>query len=245
MPRATVVEIQSGMGTKRALSTWDDLNHRIEVCEACERLVTHCRKVAREKRAAYRDWDYWGKPVPNMGTARGRLLIVGLAPGAHGSNRTGRMFTGDDSGNWLFRSMHRAGFASQPTATDRNDGLRLIDCAITVVGHCAPPDNKPEREEIETCRPFLSETIDASAARAYMALGGIAWREMFRQFRERAWHAGALPAFRHGAIVELANGRTSLASYHPSRQNTNTGRLTEAMLDAAFATARRLVECHA
>jgi uracil-DNA glycosylase family 4 len=245
MPRATVVEIQSGMGTKRALSTWDDLNHRIEVCEACERLVTHCRKVAQEKRAAYRDWDYWGRPVPNMGTARGGLLIVGLAPGAHGSNRTGRMFTGDDSGNWLFRSMHRAGFASQPTATDRNDGLRLVDCAITAVGHCAPPDNKPERGEIETCRPFLSETIDASAARVYMALGGIAWREMFRQFRERGWHAGALPAFGHGAVVELANGRTALACYHPSRQNTNTGRLTEAMLDAAFATARRLVECHA
>jgi uracil-DNA glycosylase family 4 len=232
------------MATQRGMSAWDDLNRRIEACEACERLVAHCRKVAVEKRAAYRDWEYWGKPVPNMGTARGGLLkvpllIVGLAPGAHGSNRTGRMFTGDDSGNWLFRSMHRAGFASQPTATDRNDGLQLIDCAITAVGHCAPPDNKPTTGELETCRPFLSETIDASRARVFMALGGIAWREMFRQFRERGWHAGTLPKFAHGAVVDLHDGRKALASYHPSRQNTNTGRLTEAMLDAVFADVRR------
>jgi uracil-DNA glycosylase family 4 len=230
----------------RGVGACEDLNLRIETCTACERLVAHCRKVAVEKRAAYRDWDYWGKPVPNMGTARGGLLIVGLAPGAHGSNRTGRMFTGDDSGNWLFRAMHRAGFASQPTATDRNDGLRLIDCAITAVGHCAPPDNKPERGEIETCRPFLSETIDASRARVFMALGGIAWREMFRQFRDRGWHAGTLPKFAHGAEVALSGQRQggalwAIASYHPSRQNTNTGRLTAAMLDSAFARASELL----
>ncbi len=220
---------------------WNDLNRRIEACTACDRLVTHCRKVAQEKRAAYRECDYWGRPVPNMGAARGGLLIVGLAPGAHGSNRTGRMFTGDDSGNWLFRSMHRCGFASQATATDRRDGLRLIDCAITAVGHCAPPDNKPERCEIEACRPFLSETIDLSHARVFLALGGIAWREMFRQFRQRDWHAGPLPPFSHGAKVPLSGNRWALASYHPSRQNTNTGRLTETMLNDVFESARELL----
>jgi uracil-DNA glycosylase family 4 len=223
-------------------AAWDDLNRRIEACTACERLVAHCRTIAREKRAAYRDWEYWGRPVPNFGDERGRLLIVGLAPGAHGSNRTGRMFTGDDSGNWLYRAMHRAGFANQPHTTDRDDGLRLIDCSITAVGHCAPPDNKPTTAEIANCRTFLSEALDAPHVRVFMALGSVAWREMFRHFKTRSWHAGALPAFRHGAAVDLPDGRWALASYHPSRQNTNTGKLTEQMLDEAFVLARRKVD---
>jgi uracil-DNA glycosylase family 4 len=224
---------------------WDDLNRRIEGCTACIRLVEHCRAIAREKRAAYRDWDYWGRPVPNFGDASGRLLIVGLAPGAHGSNRTGRMFTGDDSGNWLYRAMYRAGFASQPHATDLNDGLRLIDCAITAVGHCAPPDNKPTLTEIANCRGFLVESLDAAHVRVYLALGGVAWREMFRHFKLRGWHAGAVPPFRHDGVVELADGRWAVASYHPSRQNTNTGKLTERMLDAAFELARRKLDAAA
>lgn len=226
---------------RSAQAAWNSLNRRIVACTACERLVAHCGKVAAEKRAAYRDWDYWGKPVPNFGDAGGRLLIVGLAPGAHGSNRTGRMFTGDDSGNWLFRAMHRAGFATQPHAADRNDGLRLVDCAITAVGHCAPPDNKPTRGEIEACRPFLDEAFDVSPARVFLALGGIAWREMFRLFKQRAWYAGPLPPFRHGHATPLSEERWALASYHPSRQNTNTGRLTQPMLDGVFVRVQTLL----
>lgn len=224
-----------------AAKTWASLNRRIEGCTACDRLVAHCRRMATKKRAAYREWDYWGRPVPNFGDATGRLLIVGLAPGAHGSNRTGRMFTGDDSGNWLYRSMYKAGFASQPHATDRDDGLQLIDCAITAVGHCAPPDNKPTTGEIENCRGFLDEAIGLPNVSVFLALGGIAWREMFRLFRRRGWHAGPLPKFSHEHAVPLTEGRWALASYHPSRQNTNTGRLTEQMLDAAFIAARSLL----
>jgi uracil-DNA glycosylase family 4 len=227
------------INTRNARPAWEDLNRRIEACTACERLVAHCQTIAREKRAAYRAWDYWGRPVPNFGDERGRLLIVGLAPGAHGSNRTGRMFTGDESGNWLYRAMHRAGFASQPHAADRDDGLRLIDCAITAVGHCAPPDNKPTTDEIANCRAFLVEALDAAHVRVYLALGIVAWREMFRHFKSRDLHAGAVPAFRHEAAVELADGRWAVASYHPSRQNTNTGKLTERMLDDVFVLARR------
>jgi uracil-DNA glycosylase family 4 len=223
------------------MTSWAGLNRRIENCTVCERLIAHCQKVARKKRAAYRAWDYWGRPVPNFGDAGGRLLIVGLAPGAHGSNRTGRMFTGDDSGNWLYRAMYKAGFASQPHATNRDDGLRLIDCAITAVAHCAPPDNKPTTAEIANCREFLDESLSASHARVVMALGGVAWREMFRLFKLRGWHAGSTPPFGHGATAKLNDGRWALASYHPSRQNTNTGKLTERMLDAVFAHARSLL----
>ena len=222
---------------------WAELNRRIETCIACDRLVAHCRRVAVEKRAAYREWDYWGRPVPNMGAAPAGLLIVGLAPGAHGSNRTGRMFTGDASGDWLFRAMHRARFATQPRATDRDDGLTLVDCAITAVAHCAPPDNKPERGEVEMCRPFLGQAFDLSQARVFLGLGGIAWREMFRLFRKRSWHAGPLPPFGHGQLQALSEDRWALASYHPSRQNTNTGRLTKKMLDDVFRTARKILAC--
>jgi uracil-DNA glycosylase family 4 len=221
--------------------SWTNLNRQIEACTACPRLVDHCRSVGAVKRAAYRDWDYWARPVPNFGDPQARVLLVGLAPGAHGSNRTGRMFTGDASGDWLYRALHRAGFASQPHATDRRDGQKLIDCAITAVGHCAPPDNKPTPAEIAACRPWLAETLDAlPRVRVFVALGAIAWRESLREFDRRGWRSGKLPAFGHGACVELAGGRWLVGSYHPSRQNTNTGVLTEPMLDAVFARAREL-----
>jgi uracil-DNA glycosylase family 4 len=204
-------------------------------------LRDYCANVAREKRRAYLDWDYWGRPVPNFGDPQARLLIVGLAPAAHGANRTGRMFTGDRSGDWLYRAMHRAGFASQPTATQSDDGLRLEDCAIAATCHCAPPDNKPTKDEVAACRDWLTRTIDIVPAHVYLALGGIAWASTCSQLRERAWLTGRQPKFGHGALVELAGERWLLGSYHPSQQNTFTGRLTEPMLDAIFTRARDLL----
>jgi uracil-DNA glycosylase family 4 len=220
---------------------WSALNRHIEACGKCERLVEWCGQVAREKRAAYREWEYWGRPVANFGDPAARLLIVGLAPGAHGANRTGRMFTGDPSGLWLYRALHRAGFASQPRAEHRDDGLKLLDCAITAAVHCAPPDNMPSREERERCRPWLTETFNLLQVRVIVALGGLAWQETLREVRRRGWYTGATPKFAHAAKVLLADGRTLLGSYHPSRQNTHTRRLTEPMLDAVFADARRLL----
>jgi uracil-DNA glycosylase family 4 len=220
---------------------WDALNRRIEGCRVCGRLVEHCQQVAREKRAAYREWEYWGRAVANFGDAGARLLVVGLAPGAHGANRTGRVFTGDSSGEWLYRALHGAGFANQARAVDRSDGLTLVDCAITAAVHCAPPDNRPTREERANCRPWLVATIDLLPVKVFVALGQLAWEETVREARRRGWHAGRVPKFGHGAKVSLAGGRWIVGSYHPSRQNTNTGRLTEPMLDAVFAEARRLL----
>ena len=221
---------------------WRRLNEQIAACRPCARLVQHCQAVAREKRAAYRDCEYWGRPVPNFGSASARLLIVGLAPGAHGANRTGRVFTGDSSGDWLYRAMHRSGFANQAEATAIDDGLKLIDCTITGVGHCAPPQNKLTVEEIAACRPWLEATVELmSRVKVFLTLGSIAWRETTRLAQRRQWHTGKLPKFGHGEAVRLTGGRWLLGSYHPSRQNTNTGVLTEAMLDAVFAQARQLL----
>lgn len=217
------------------------LNQQIVACERCPRLRDYCRQVAAEKRRAYADWDYWGRPIPNFGSAKAPLLIVGLAPAAHGANRTGRMFTGDRSGEWLYRALHKAGFANQPTADNANDGLRLIDCAITAVCHCAPPDNKPLPAEIANCRPWLIETIDLVQPRVLLALGQIAWKAALDEARRREWQSGKLPKFGHAAEVALAGGRWLLGSYHPSQQNTFTGKLTEPMLDAVFTAARRLI----
>ena len=221
---------------------WERLNREIIACERCPRLRAYCKAVTPDKRRAYEDWTYWGSPVPNFGDRRARLLLVGLAPAAHGGNRTGRVFTGDRSGDWLFRALHKAGFANQPASTARDDGLALFDCAITAVCHCAPPDNKPTLDEIAHCRDWLTETIDALPVRVLLALGQIGWQAALREARRREWHCGKLPKFGHGAVAPLAGGRWLLGSFHPSQQNTFTGKLTEPMFDEVFRTARRLLD---
>lgn len=224
------------------MSDWEQLNGRIVKCERCPRLCKYVRQVAQEKRRAFQDWTYWGRPVPNFGDPRARLLIVGLAPAAHGGNRTGRIFTGDRSGDWLFRALYKAGFANQPESTDRDDGLKLRDCAITAVCHCAPPDNKPTGEEIGNCRLWLDQTIDLTPVRVFVALGQVAWQAVVQQARRREWLEGKTPKFSHGASVPLTEGRLLLGSYHPSQQNTFTGKLTESMFDAVFAAAKEVLK---
>ena len=222
-------------------SKWDQLNRDIVGCSRCPRLRDHCRKIAVEKRKSYLDWEYWGKPVPNFGDRRARLLIVGLAPGAHGANRTGRMFTGDRSGDWLYRALHRAGFANQPQSADGGDGLNLTGCAITNACHCAPPDNKPTREEIENCQDWFDRTIELTSVRVFLALGQIAWRAIIDKARRAGWYEGTIPKFGHAKSVQFASGHWLLGSFHPSQQNTFTGRLTEPMFDAVFQKARELM----
>lgn len=218
------------------------LNQQIIECARCPRLVEYCQQVAAEKRRAFLDWIYWGRPVPNFGSAPAHLLIVGLAPAAHGANRTGRMFTGDRSGEWLYRALHKAGFANQAVSTHADDGLALIDCAITAVCHCAPPDNKPLPEEIAHCQEWLGASIDVCRPKVFVALGQIAYQAMIREARRRAWLPQPPPKFGHGTSFSLADGRSLIASYHPSQQNTFTGKLTEAMFDGVFAEARRRLE---
>lgn len=220
---------------------WTTLNERIVACAACPRLREYCEQIGRDKRKAFREWEYWARPVPNFGDPAARLLIVGLAPAAHGANRTGRMFTGDRSGDWLFRALHKAGFANQPTATHRDDGLRLIECAITATCHCAPPDNKPTTDEIAACETWFDETFALVPAQVYLALGQIGFRTLCRKLRETGVLAGNMPKFHHGVEVPLRDGRWLLGSYHPSQQNTFTGKLTEPMFDAIFSRARSLI----
>lgn len=226
---------------------WDALVDDITACRRCPRLLAHCREVARVKRRAFRDEVYWGKPVPGFGDHEARLLIVGLAPAAHGANRTGRMFTGDDSGNWLYRALHRAGLATSPEAGSRDDGLELRGAFITATCRCAPPDNKPTPAEMDACAIFLDREIELiPEVDTVFALGKIAWDAVLR--RARRADPGALPRplprFAHGAEtrVSLRAGAARVrlvGSYHPSRQNTSTGRLTEPMLDAALALAKK------
>ena len=226
----------------RRPATHESLQHRIVACEACPRLREYCSAVGREKRRAFTDWDYWARPVPNFGQPPARLLIVGLAPAAHGANRTGRMFTGDRSGEWLYRALHKVGFANQPHSTSAGDGLELRGCVITAVCHCAPPDNKPTIEEVANCRPWLAETIDLVQPRVFLALGQIAWKAVLSEARSRNWQAGKLPKFGHAAVAPLTDSRWLVGSYHPSQQNTFTGKLTEPMFDGVFARVRELID---
>jgi len=227
------------------MGNWLTLNEEITACRACPRLVAWREEVAQVKRRAYLEWDYWGKPVPGFGDTAARLLIVGLAPGAHGSNRTGRMFTGDSSGASLYRALYEAGFANQPDAVSRDDGLRLQGAFITAMGRCAPPQNKPTREEFDNCRPFLyREWAMLSQIKVVVGLGHLAFDSCVRLLRE---HGYPMPPvkFGHGVAYRLEQGDHGaidlLGCYHPSRQNTQTGRLTQAMLDEVFTRARALV----
>jgi len=225
------------------------LNARVVRCRACPRLVEHREHVAATKRRAFRDDIYWGKPVPAFGDPAARLLIVGLAPAQHGANRTGRMFTGDSSGDWLYRALHRAGFANQPTSRSRDDGLALRSAYITAAARCAPPDNKPTVEELAACRPYLANEVRIFASAAtpakplvVLALGAIAHATVLATLAELdITLPRPRPRFGHGAVATFDDGRVRLVdSYHPSRQNTQTGKLTEAMLDAVLAEAKRL-----
>jgi uracil-DNA glycosylase family 4 len=205
-------------------------------CRACPRLVEWREDVAATRRAAYADEEYWGRPVPGFGDPMARLVVVGLAPAAHGANRTGRMFTGDRSGDWLYRALWRAGYASQPESTGRDDGMVLADAYITAPVKCAPPANKPLPFERDACRPWLAAELAALVrARVFLALGRFG-------FDAAADHLGLRPRprFAHGAEVALGDGRTLLGCFHVSQQNTFTGRLTEPMLDAVLARAREL-----
>jgi uracil-DNA glycosylase family 4 len=217
----------------------DRLNEQVVGCRRCPRLVAWRELVAREKRAAFRDQTYWGRPVPGFGDRSARLLILGLAPAAHGGNRTGRIFTGDRSGDWLFGSLYQTGFANQPTSVRRDDGLTLTDCYVTAPVKCAPPENKPSIEERSNCAPWLSaELALLPNIRVVVALGAYAWDAALRHFGP----VRPKPRFGHGAEAELPGGKVLLASFHVSQQNTSTKRLTEPMLDAVFQRARRLIE---
>jgi uracil-DNA glycosylase family 4 len=224
------------------MESWEELNSEIVACDACPRLVAYRQEVARAKRRAFRDWEDWGRPVPGFGDRDAQLVIVGLAPGAHGANRTGRMFTGDSSGNTLTAALFRAGFANQPTSRHRDDCLELHDTFLTAVVRCVPPKNRPTRQEQINCRGYLARELDLlSSVRVVLALGRIAFEGYLRLLREWGVDVPRL-SFRHGACYEFDPPMPTLAvSYHPSRQNTQTGRLTEAMLDEVFGQIRGLL----
>jgi uracil-DNA glycosylase family 4 len=218
----------------------EQFSEQLVACRRCPRLVAWRQRVAREKRAAYRGEEYWGRPVPGFGDAQARLLVCGLAPAAHGGNRTGRVFTGDRSGDWLFGALHRAGFANQPHSTHRGDGLALRDCYITACVRCAPPANRPTPRERDRCLAFLAEELRLlPRVRVIVCLGGFAWDGVLRALRDLGHRPGRKPRFGHGAEAGVGPF-TLVGGYHPSQQNTFTGRLTEPMLDAVFAQARSL-----
>jgi uracil-DNA glycosylase family 4 len=217
--------------------TLAELQQQIVDCRHCPRLVAWREQVAREKRAAYRDDDYWGRPVPGFGDPKARVVVVGLAPAAHGGNRTGRVFTGDRSGDWLYGALFRAGLANQPTSTHRDDGLQLIDCYVTACVRCAPPANKPTPTERDACLPFLVEELSLlPRAQVLLCLGAFAWNGVLQALRASETMPRRRPRFGHGARAQV--GRYLLmGSYHPSQQNTFTGRLTECMLDEVIQAA--------
>ena len=230
------------------------LHAEIIDCRQCPRLVAWRLEVALTKRRAYRDWDYWGRPVPGFGDPDARLLLVGLAPGAHGANRTGRAFTGDGSGAFLYAALYRTGFANQPTSEHRDDGLRLIDCFITMPLRCVPPQNRPVADELNSCRPYMEREIALlSRVQVILCLGGVAFEQTLRTLREMGMDVPRLK-FSHGARYEIGGSAgdadplsdkweqlSVLCCYHPSLQNTNTGRLTPAMMDGVLNEAQRLL----
>jgi uracil-DNA glycosylase family 4 len=219
----------------------DQIRDSIISCELCPRLRTYCTRIGETRRRAYQDHEYWARPVPGFGDPRARVLILGLAPGAHGANRTGRMFTGDRSGEFLYRSLHRAGFASQPESNSINDGLVLHDAWITASAHCAPPDNKPTPEELRNCRPWLAQEFGHFAhARVIVALGRIAFDTCLAILKQRGKITKASD-YRFGHRVLHNLDPALLCSYHPSQQNTSTGRLTQQMLDDIFLDAARII----
>jgi uracil-DNA glycosylase family 4 len=220
------------------LTQLEKLNAEIITCRKCPRLVEWREEVARVKRKAYMDQEYWGKPVPGFGDPHARVLVVGLAPGAHGSNRTGRNFTGDASGGFLYPALHRAGFANQALAESRSDGLTLKDLYITSSGRCAPPDNKPSPAELNTCQPYLEREIQILKPKVIVCLGRIAFERILKIYfaRNAAWKFG------HGALYQLDSGEWILCSYHPSQQNTLAGKLTMKMFDDIWEKAKELIE---
>lgn len=221
------------------------VREQIISCERCPRLREYCARIAREKRRAFRDEVYWGRPVPGFGDPRARLLLVGLAPAAHGANRTGRVFTGDGiggSGDFLMSALHRAGFASIPTSRHPDDGLRLGDAFIAAAVRCAPPDNKPTRQEIANCLPHLEAEIDAlPRVRVVVALGKVGFDAYLQLLKHRGVVVRPRPRFGHASVAELPNGQTLVGCYHPSRQNTNTGKLTARMMDDVFRKAAAIL----
>jgi uracil-DNA glycosylase family 4 len=220
------------------------LAREVVACELCPRLVKYRGDVARIKRRAFLDWDYWGRPVPPFGDARARLLIIGLAPAAHGGNRTGRMFTGDRSGDFLYRALYETGFASQPESRSRDDGLTLTDAYITAAVRCAPPDNKPTPQEFVTCRAYLERELDLlTDLRVVVALGKLAFDAYLGILRDRGMiRSRAAYAFGHDVRHEIPGTPILLASYHPSQQNTSTGKLTAEMLRQVFEHARAILQ---
>lgn len=218
------------------------LEKQVIGCRLCPRLWNHCQIIAATKKAAYRDWDYWGKPVPGFGDVNARLWIIGLAPGAHGANRTGRVFTGDRSGEFLYAALHRAGFANQPTSVSRDDGLVLRDCYISAAVRCAPPGNKPTPREIANCSRFLDHEWELlENKRVILALGRIAWDAALGLARRMGCPPSARAAFGHAARIQLSGKLILVGSYHVSQQNTFTGRLTAAMFDRVLRDCRRLM----
>jgi len=231
--------------TSNDLPAWlKVLNEEVVACIRCPRLVVYREKIAREKRRAYVDWDYWGKPVPGFGDPDARVLILGLAPGAHGSNRTGRPFTGDSSGNFMYPVLYKTGFANQASATHRGDGLILKDAYITAAVRCAPPANKPTPEEIAACTRFLDREIDGlKNVKVVVALGRIGFDAYLNYLKRRGQISTKAPyVFAHAAKYTMPDGRLLLASYHPSSQNTNTGKLNEKMFTEIFREAARSVK---
>lgn len=219
---------------------FEQLRQAIVACRSCPRLTAWREQAARQKVRRFQGETYWGRPVPGFGDPQAQVLVVGLAPAAHGGNRTGRIFTGDRSGDWLFRALHRAGFANQPTSTHADDGLTLTNCYVTAVVRCAPPDNRPSPEEAAACRPFLVREMRLlTRTRVMVALGGFAFEHTLGALRQQGFSLPKpKPKFAHGARYDLPDGLTLFGCYHPSQQNTLTGKLTEAMLDAVFAAVR-------